>query len=136
MKSGRNIRTTDKSGTLTAQIRETERRIMRRQHRVNARTDILIKDLYQQMTTPSTLLLTGGIGFIVGELTKPPPKKKRRPPQDTAARPDADMTTPLKKAVSFMSLLHSLYQALPLVWIMNTFFPDDVSKKAPTTVKN
>jgi hypothetical protein len=114
---------TDDSGTLAEQIKAIEHRIMSRQQGVHARTDILVKDLHRQMTAPATLLLVGGVGFIVGELTKRPPKKERQ----AAARTDADVT-PLKKAVNLMSLLHSFYQALPLVWIMDVLFPEDASK--------
>lgn len=124
MKSDKDIHdATEDSGTLAEQIKAVEHRIMSRQQGVHVRTDILVKDLHRQMTLPSTLLLAGGIGFIVGELTKRPPKKERR----FAARTDADVT-PLKKAVNFMSLLRSFYQALPLVWIMDVLFPEDASK--------
>ena len=59
-----------KSKSLTAQIREAERQILIRQQGVGLRTATLIRKIHQQMTAPSTLLLAGGIGFIIGELTK------------------------------------------------------------------
>ena len=60
-----------KSSSLTAKIRDAEQQLLTRQRRVGVRTDALIKNIHRQMTAPSTLLMTVGIGFILGELTKP-----------------------------------------------------------------
>jgi hypothetical protein len=130
MKPSKNIRNTDKFSSLAAQIKATERQIMDRQQGVDVRTNRLIKDLHQQMTKPATLLLAVGVGFIVGELTQPPPKKERCTTQsETApATPPVTDSHPLKSAINFMSLAHTLYQLLPLTLIMNTFYPVELSK--------
>jgi hypothetical protein len=124
MKTGKNNNHGKENlAALNARIEETEQRIMDWQRIVHVRTDVLVKDLRHEMTLPTTLLLAGEVGFIVGELTKRPAKKER----PTGAKSDVD-ERPLKKAMNFMSVAHNLYQALPLVWIMDTFFPEDASK--------
>ena len=59
-----------KSNSLTAKIRDAEQQLLIRQRGVGVRTDALIKKIHREMTAPSTLLMTVGIGFILGELTK------------------------------------------------------------------
>lgn len=133
MKSGKNIPNTEKHKLLATQIRVTEQQIIDRQQRVDIRMAHLVNNLHQQMAAPATLVLAGGAGFILGELTYRPPKIKRRSTQPTAAaNPDADSTL-LKKAVNFMSLAQGVYQLLPLVLIMDTFYPKEVSKSAHST---
>ena len=83
----------------------------------------LVRNIYQQVTAPATLLLAGGIGFILGELT-------RR--QTTQSRGAADKlrtteTTPLRTALNLMTSIHALYTALPLAWLMKTFYQLDLS---------
>ncbi|MGZ8225519.1 MAG: hypothetical protein ACXWT3_02630 [Methylococcaceae bacterium] len=136
MKRDKNKRHSEKSGSLAAQIKETEQRLKDRQRNVNVRADILVKDLRQQITSPATLLLAGGAGFIVGELTTHPPKNERRSIQpDTVVKSEAHMT-PLRNAIDFMSLAHNLYQLLPLVFIMDIFYPENASKtESPSHVK-
>jgi len=118
------------SGTLADQISEAERQIKDRQQRVHICTNRLVNDLHQQMTSPATLLLAGGIGFIVGELTsrKHKPKNGGQPSQLNTATISQGDFSPLRKAVNFLALAHTLFQALPLVFIMNTFYPDEATK--------
>jgi hypothetical protein len=124
MKTGKNNNHGKENlAALNARIEETEQRIMDWQRIVHVRSDVLVKDLRHEMTLPTTLLLAGEVGFILGELTKRPAKKER----PAGAKSDVD-ERPLKKAMNFMSVAHNLYQALPLVWIMDTFFPEDASK--------
>jgi hypothetical protein len=128
MTSGKNNNRKESLSVLNAQIQEAERQIMDRQHYVQVRTDTLVRDLRYEATLPTTLLLAGEVGFIVGELTKPSAKKERQTTAKQAyVRPEADVT-PLKKAVNFMSQARNLYQTLPLVWILDTLFPEDASK--------
>ncbi|WAK03915.1 hypothetical protein [Methylobacter sp. YRD-M1] len=127
MKSGKNSNPKESLSVLNAQIEETERKIMDRQHNVQVRTDTLVRDLQYEATLPTTLLLASEVGFIVGELTKPSAKKERQTAKQAHARSAADVT-PLKKAMNYMSLAQNLYQTLPLVWILDTLFPEDASK--------
>ena len=106
-----------KSTSLTAQIRDAEQKILIRHRRVGVRATTLIKKVHQEMTAPSTLLLAGGIGFIVGELTK----------SQTTSSPDATnkqstvQISPLKTALNLITLTHSLYIALPVSWKSKLF---------------
>lgn len=127
MTSGKNNNRKENLSVLNAQIKETERQIMDRQHYVQVRTDTLVRDLRYEATLPTTLLLAGEVGFIVGELTKPSLKKEQQTAKQAYARSEADVT-PLKKAMNFVSLAQNLYQTLPLVWILDTLFPEDASK--------
>jgi hypothetical protein len=106
-----------KSKSLEAQINDMEQLALIRQRKVSVRTTILIGKIHQQMTTPTTLLLAGGIGFIIGELTK------RRTPgngSDTKQSMTAE-TSPLTTALNLIASAHTLYMALPVAWIMKTF---------------
>ncbi|MGZ8223300.1 MAG: hypothetical protein ACXWT0_16795, partial [Methylobacter sp.] len=78
--------------SLTAQIRDAERQVLNRQRGIGVRTATLVRKTHQQMTAPESLLLAGGIGFIIGELTKRQTLKVR----STADKPRAAETTPLR----------------------------------------
>lgn len=130
MTSGKNNNRKESLSVLNTQIKEAERQIMDRQHRVQVRTDALVRDLRYEATLPTTLLLASEVGFIVGELTKPSLKKERQTAKQAYARSGAD-AAPLKKAVNFMSQAQKLYQTLPLVWILDILFPEEVSKTRP-----
>ncbi|WP_262966317.1 hypothetical protein [Methylobacter psychrophilus] len=106
-----------KSKSLEAQIKDMEQLALIRQRKVSVRSTTLLRKIHQQMTTPTTLLLAGGIGFIIGELTK------RRVP-DNLSNTDKSITTdtlPLTTALNLIASAHTLYMALPIAWIMKTF---------------
>jgi hypothetical protein len=79
------------------------------------------------MTAPATLLLAGGTGFIIGELTKRQTPNSR----GTAGKPRAAETTPLRTALNLMTSVHTLYTALPLAWMIKSFHQTDASGQAP-----
>jgi hypothetical protein len=106
-----------KSKSLTAQIREAEQQISIRQRGVRVLTTTLVRKIHQQMTSPATFLLAGGIGFILGELTKRQTTNHR----DTANKQRTSETTPLASALNLLSLVHTLYTALPVAWIIKSF---------------
>ncbi len=133
MKPANNQPDTNKHSALAAQIKATERQIIDRQQRVDKDAARLVNDLHQQITTPATLLLAGGAGFMVGELTYRPPKTAQCHTQSTTAANSDANSSPLTRAVSFMSLAHTLYQLLPLVLIMDTFCPVDNIKDDPSS---
>jgi hypothetical protein len=117
------------SGTLAAQIEETERQLVQRQQYVQIHADTFIRNLRREMASPTTLLLASELGFIVGELTKRPSKKERQTAQkDIAGISHADDISPLKEALDIGSLVTTLYQALPLALIMDTFHPQEAPK--------
>jgi len=106
-----------KSRSLTAQIREAEQQIVIRQQGVGVRTATLIKKIHQEITAPSTLLLAGGIGFIIGELTKRQTSNNR----GTAGKQRPTGTLPLRTALNLLSMVHTLYTAMPIAWRIKYF---------------
>jgi len=115
--------------SLTAQINATERQVLNRQQEVGIRTTTLVRKIHQQMTAPATLLLAGGIGFIIGELTKRQTSKKR---PGTGDKPQAAETSPLRIALNLITSARTLYTALPLVWMMKSYRQPDASGQTPT----
>jgi len=117
-----------KSKSLTAQIRDAEQQILTRQRGVGIRADTLIKKVHQQMTAPSTLLLTVGIGFIIGELTKRQTTNNR----GIANKQRTTETSPLMTALNLMTSVHTLYTALPIAWMMKSFYQPGSSDRQAT----
>ncbi len=106
-----------KPKSLSAQIRDAERQVLKRQQEVGVRTSTLIQKTHQQMTAPATLLLAGGIGFIIGELTKHRTSNSR----GTTDKPRAAETSPLMTALNLITSVRTLYMALPIAWIMKSY---------------
>ena len=111
-----------KSKSLKAQIGAAERKLLNRQRRTGVRTATLVRKIQQQMTAPATLLLAGGIGFILGELTQCQTAK----PRGALEEPRASGTIPLRITLNLMTLAHTLYMTLPLAWMMKFFHQPDV----------
>ncbi|MGJ0485221.1 MAG: hypothetical protein ACR65R_11950 [Methylomicrobium sp.] len=132
MKLGKNNNhLTDYSGTIASQIEEAEHRIMLRQYRAHIHADRLLKDLQKEMTSATTLVLASEVGFILGELTKRPVKSERKTASQGGNHTShADEVSPLKEALDLGSLLAAIYQAVPLAWIVDTFYPQETT--APT----
>jgi len=114
--------------SLTAQINAAERQVLNRQQEVGIRTTTLVRKIHQQMTAPATLLLAGGIGFIIGELTKRQTSKKR---PGTVDKPQATESSPLRIALNLITSARTLYTALPLVWMMKSYRQPDASGQTP-----
>jgi len=114
--------------SLTAQINAAERQVLNRQQEVGICTTTLVRKIHQQMTAPATLLLAGGIGFIIGELTKRQTSKKR---PGTGDKPQATETSPLRIALNLITSARTLYTALPLVWMMKSYRQPDASGQTP-----
>jgi len=113
----------NKPKSLRAQIKAAERELLNRQRRVGVRTATLVRNIHQQVTAPATLLLAGGIGFILGELTQRQTTKSR----GVADKVRTTETTPLRTALNLMTSIHTLYTALPLAWLMKSFYQPDLS---------
>jgi len=114
--------------SLTAQINAAERQVLNRQQEIGIRTTTLVRKIHQQMTAPATLLLAGGIGFIIGELTKRQTSKKR---PGTVDKPQATETSPLRIALNLITSARTLYTALPLVWMMKSYRQPGASDQTP-----
>ena len=106
-----------KSRSLTAQIREAEQQILIRQRGVGVRAAAVVKKIHQELTAPSTLLLTVGIGFIIGELTKRQTTNNR----NTANKQRTTETSALRTALNLLASVHTLYTALPVAWMIKSF---------------
>jgi hypothetical protein len=111
------VSSVSKSRSLTAQIRAAEQQIVIRQQGVGVRTATLLKKIHQEITAPSTLLLAGGIGFIIGELTR----RQTTNIRDTANQQNTTETSPLRTALNLITSVHTLYMALPIAWKVKFF---------------
>lgn len=116
-----------KSKSLTAQIRDAEQQLLIRQRKVGVRATTLIKKIHQEITAPSTLLLTVGIGFIIGELTRRQTTSNR----GTANKQHTTKTSALSTALNLMTSVHTLYTALPIAWMIKSFHQQGASGLAP-----
>ena len=67
----------NKPQSLRAQIRAAQRELLNRQQRVGVRTATLVRNMHKKVTAPAPLLLAGGIGFILGQLTQRQTAKSR-----------------------------------------------------------
>lgn len=103
--------------SLSVKIKDAERQVLNRQRKIGVGTDTLVRKTQQQMTTPVSLLLASGIGFILGELTKRETSKIR----GTTDKPRVE-ASPLTTALNLVSSIQTLYTALPIVWMMKTFY--------------
>lgn len=107
-----------KSSSLADQIKDTERNRLIHKRKVSLQADKLVQDIHQEITAPGSLLLAGGIGFIIGELTKRNQVPKLR--GATTAQ-----TSPLKVAVNLITSAHTLYSALPLTLMIKSLYQSD-----------
>ena len=105
-----------KPKSLATQIREAERQVSNRQRNVSASGATLARQIHQQMTTPASLMLAGGVGFILGELTKRHTFKAQGAADKTCS---SAVTIPLTTAINFITSAYTLYTAvLPLAWMV------------------
>jgi hypothetical protein len=112
-----------KANSLASQIRDAERQVQNRKRRIDSCTDTLVQDIHQQITAPTTLLLASGAGFMIGELTKRQPSKL----DDSGHKTEDTGISPLKVAINLITSIQTLYTALPIVWIMKTFYQPGAS---------
>jgi hypothetical protein len=123
--------------SLNAQIKDAERQIASRQRQVDACAAVLVEKIQQQAqqkitVTPATLLLAGGIGFIIAELSKCPPQQTH----GSADKRRAAQTSPLKVALNLVTSARTLYAALPLVWLMTSRYQHPHPEKTPERQAN
>lgn len=103
-----------KARTLSAQIRAAEQRVSNRQRQIGIHAAAITEKVERQLSTPPNLLLAGGIGFILGEITQKAPIATSK--NGTAAT----AATPLKTAMNLFASLQSVYAFLPLVLVAIT----------------
>ncbi len=104
--------------SLTIRIKRAERQVSNRQQRVGIHTADLLRHIHHQITSPASLLLASGIGFLIGELTK-----RNRP--NTQGNPNAAATvsdTPLQTVLNLIAFSRTLYTTvLPLAWMVKAW---------------
>lgn len=117
------------TNSLTAQIKDAERQVLHHKEDVRVSADRLVKMIRHQMTSPSTLLMAGGMGFMLGETTR------HQNPDKTGStgKPRQAETSPIMTAINLMISIHTLHAALPWAWLMETFNKPQTS--APITEK-
>lgn len=104
--------------SLSVQIKNAEQQVLNRQRRIGVGTDKLVRKTRQQMTSPASLLLASGIGFILGELTK---RKPASVAHGIPGKPRSVETSPLRTTLSLVTSIQTLYTALPIAWMIKTF---------------
>lgn len=119
------LRHRNKPGSLAARISAAERQVSDRRSGVGVRAATLVRKIHRQMTAPASLLLAGGIGFVIGELTTRTPKVR-----GAAEHPGVHQATPLRTALNLFTSVRTLYAALPIAWMMKSYQKPDASVKA------
>jgi hypothetical protein len=98
--------------SLITQIRNVEQRVLEHHRLVGISSATLLKEIQQQLTSPSSLLLAGGIGFLLSELTKSRSSKSHSTDEDKS---HAAETTPIDRlfqtALSLIGPANALYTA-------------------------
>jgi hypothetical protein len=64
---------------LTVQVTQAERRLLYHRQMVGFRASRLSQNLRRQLTSPTVLLLAGGLGFVAGQLKKRDADDTERP---------------------------------------------------------
>lgn len=105
-----------KSNSLSSQIGELERQVLAHRQAIPIHSHNLVRKIRLQMTSPGTLLLASGVGFIFGEVTQ------RQSPQssDSADNSKSAETSPLITALNLFTTARTLYMALPIAWILKS----------------
>jgi hypothetical protein len=106
-----------KSRSLKAEIRNAEQQIVIRQRGISVRSTTLVRKIHQQITAPATLLLAGGIGFIIGELTR----RRSSSNHGVSGKQRTKGSSPLRSALNLLTSIHTLYMALPTAWKVRFF---------------
>ncbi len=91
--------------SLTTQIREAELQVLEHQCKVFFCADRLVHRTHQHLIVPSNLLLAGGIGFVIGELTK----RKSFDRKSVPAGESASITGILIDALNSLNTISALY---------------------------
>jgi hypothetical protein len=120
------------SALLEDQIEDAQWQVVKHHQAVDYRTSVLVRNIYRQLTDPSSLLLAGGIGFIIGELTKRQPSSSRGT-ADKAHGTRTETTSPLKVALNLLTSAQTLYTALPLAWLVKSRRQPGTSTQAAKT---
>ncbi|MBK8817253.1 MAG: hypothetical protein IPN42_17895 [Methylococcaceae bacterium] len=121
-----NIQRRNNSKSLSHQIKAAEQQVLYRQRNIGTTVSMITSKLQQQMTTPVSLLLASGIGFMLGEITKDRSPKG----QNITSKTMPVEPSPLSIALKLVTSIQTIYTALPIVWIMKAFYQPTSSKQS------
>jgi len=102
------------TSSLTAQISDAERQLQNRRRLVGVRGVALHRTVQEWMTEPTVLLWAGGMGFLVGELTK----RQTPKPQGSSPLPNPGHSffDTARTVIALATLARPLFSALPGAW--------------------
>ncbi|SDZ15331.1 hypothetical protein [Nitrosomonas sp. Nm58] len=86
--------------SLTAEIKNAEEQVLKRHRAVDIRSAKLIQDIQQQLASPSSLLIAGGVGFILGEFTKTRSSGSHRTDYDKSHATESTSITQFLKSLA------------------------------------
>ena len=95
--------------SLAAEIKDAELQVLECQRMVIVRADTLMQKTQQQMTAPASLLLAGGIGFVIGELTKSKSFELHGTIEEPRVAETTDISLTLMRAVNQLATINALY---------------------------
>jgi len=102
---------------LAAQIRDAERQVAQRQRQVGLRAATLLSTVRRQISSPASLLLAGGGGFVLGELTRRPAPQA----PSTDGQPAAEGRAPWHTVLNLIGSARALYTGLvPILWMVKS----------------
>lgn len=110
--------------SLTSQIEDTEQHLQVHHHKASVCTAVLTQKLRRQLAEPGSLLLACGVGFILGDLTRPRPKSRLTGAVDRSRSAE---TTPLKTMMGLASSVQTLYAALPIAWMIKSWLSSEAT---------
>jgi hypothetical protein len=98
-----------KPKSIPAQIREAELEVLECQRMVITCADTLLENVQQQLTAPSSLLLAGGIGFILSELNTKKPTESYTATEKPMTVETADITGYLITTLNLLTSIKAMY---------------------------
>lgn len=95
--------------SLAAEIKDAESRVLECQRMVVVRADTFMQKTQQQMTAPASLLLAGGIGFVIGELTKSKSCDLHGTIEEPRGAETSDIAHTLMSALNQLATINTVY---------------------------
>lgn len=105
--------------SMAYEIKKAERLIYSRQLRIEQRKATLIRHLHRRITSPMALIMGGGLGFIIGDLTAP--RHSRRPADSARSKRAASGESSLTKVLNWIGWWNALTTAWPLTALSHAF---------------
>lgn len=103
------IRMRDKPASLSVRVTLAEQRVLAQRQSVRTRMSLLGQTLRRQMSSPTTLLWAGGLGFAAAEFTRRPIRAS-----SNAERPRAPPTRLIDRALKLIAFVRTLSSFFPV----------------------